>query len=236
MTETVATLRSDGAHASNPNSDSAVATAKATGALLTCGVVAGPLFGVVATLEALTRPGFDLGRHPVSLLTLGDLGWIQVANFIGSGLLTLAFAVGLRRALRGDTGGTWGPLLIGVYGTGLILAGVFVPDSAWSFPPGAPAGIPSQISWHAAMHSVGFTVAFVAVSVACLVYARRSLARGERALAVYAVVSALAAIVLSGWPGFDGVSVRYFTAGLVVWAWTAVLALRMRSENPGRDR
>lgn len=109
-------------------------------------------------------------------------------------------------------------LLIGVYGTGLILAGVFVPDSAWSFPAGAPAGVPSQISLHAAMRSVGFTAAFVAVSLACLVFARRLLGRGDRALAVYALASALAAIVLSGWPGFDGVSVRYSTAGLIVWA------------------
>ena len=112
----------------------AVATpARVTRALLTCGGVAGPLFVGVAILEILTRPGFDLGRHPISLLSLGDFGWIQIANFIGSGLLTIGFALGVRRVLHGGPGGTWGPLLIGVYGTGLIVAGVFVPDPAWGF-------------------------------------------------------------------------------------------------------
>lgn len=87
------------------------------------------------------------------------MGWIQIANFIGSGLLMLAFAVGLRRVLRGGRSGTWGPLLLGVYGAGLIIAGVLVPDPAWGFPSGAPAGVPSELSSHSAMHGVGFMLA-----------------------------------------------------------------------------
>src|ERR1700730_17789657 len=170
MTETVATRPPDSAHAPA----SAVATARLTSALLTCGVVAGPLFVIVVILEVLTRPGFDLGRHPISLLSLGDFGWIQIANFIGSGLLMVAFAIGLRRVLRGSQGGTWGPLLIAGFGIGLIVAGVFVPDPAWGFPPGTPSGIPGQISWHASMHGVGFMLCFGAVCLACLVFARRS--------------------------------------------------------------
>ena len=105
-----------------------------TPALLACGVIAGPLFLIVVLLEAVTRPGFDLGRHPVSLLSLGDMGWVQIANFVGSGLLMLGFAVGLRRVLRNSRGGTWGPLLIGLYGCGLIVAGLFVPDPGMGLP------------------------------------------------------------------------------------------------------
>jgi len=207
---------------------SSVSRAERTYMLLACGVIAGPVFLVVAIVQALTRPGYDLARHPISMLSLGDLGWIQSANFIASGVLMLAFAVGLRRLLRGGRGGTWGGALIGVFGAGLIVAGVFVPDPAWGFPLGAPDGIPSQLSWHAALHGVGFTLAFVGVSLACLVFARRSLARGERILAAYAVCSALIALVLSGWPGTDGASVRYFVAAAIVWAWTVVLAVRLR--------
>jgi hypothetical protein len=39
-----------------------------TRALLACGVVAGPLFVAVALLQVLTRQGFDLTRHRISLL------------------------------------------------------------------------------------------------------------------------------------------------------------------------
>ena len=65
--------------------------------LLACGIVAGPLFLVVALIQAFTRDGFDLSRHPISLLSLGELGWIQIANFIVTGGLYVACAVGLRR-------------------------------------------------------------------------------------------------------------------------------------------
>src|SRR5207244_10600775 len=54
-----------------------------------------PLFVGVALAQAFTRPGFDFERHALSLLSLGDVGWIQVANFLVSGLLTVLFAVGL---------------------------------------------------------------------------------------------------------------------------------------------
>ena len=51
------------------------------------------------------------------------LGWTQRANFIVAGGLTLASAIGLRRALRPLGGSTWGPLLVGAYATGLLGAG-----------------------------------------------------------------------------------------------------------------
>ena len=68
--------------------------------LLTAGIVAGPLFLVLWALQAFTRDGFDPGRHPISLLSLGDLGWIQIANFVVTGALFVACAVGLRRVLH----------------------------------------------------------------------------------------------------------------------------------------
>ena len=70
-----------------------------TAALLAAGVVAGPLYVGVSLAQALTRPGFDLTRHPWSALANGDLGWIQVTNLIVTGVLVIAFAVGLRRVL-----------------------------------------------------------------------------------------------------------------------------------------
>jgi hypothetical protein len=235
MTETIATFRTDTAGVATPTNAAAVATpAGVTRALLTCGVVAGPVFVVVAILEILTRPGYDLGRHPISLLSLGDFGWIQIANFVGSGLLTIGFAIGVRRVLHGGPGGTWGPVLIGVYGTGLIVAGVFVPDPAWGFPPGSPAGVPSQLSWHSTLHGVGFVLAFSVISLACLVFARRSMVLGQGPLAGYAFITAAVAITLAGWPGTDGAAVRYFVAAVIVWTWIVVLALRLRCELSGR--
>ena len=73
--------------------------------LLACGMAAGPLFLAAALIQALTRPGFDLTRDAVSLLSIGSLGWIQITNFLLTGVLFIAAAAGLRRALRGRPGG-----------------------------------------------------------------------------------------------------------------------------------
>ena len=71
-----------------------------TKALLACGAIVGPLFVVGFLFIGATRANYDPLRHPVSSLALGDYGWVQSANFVVAGLLTLALSVGLRRALR----------------------------------------------------------------------------------------------------------------------------------------
>jgi hypothetical protein len=119
--------------------------------LLACGVIAGPLFVGVAALQALTRDGFDLSRHRLSRLSLGDLGWIQITNFVVAGLLSTAFAVGMWLVLHPGRAGTWGPILTGVFGAGLAAGGVFVPDPCLGFSPGAPGdarrGTPAKQRW-----------------------------------------------------------------------------------------
>jgi hypothetical protein len=54
-----------------------------TRGLLGCGIVAGPLFVGVTAVEALTRDGFDIRRHGISLLALGGSGWIQGSASVG---------------------------------------------------------------------------------------------------------------------------------------------------------
>jgi hypothetical protein len=101
-----------------PHTASDTTSTTLTRALLACGVVAGPLYVTVALLQVLLRDGFDLSRHPLSLLSLGDWGWIQITNFVVGGLLAIGFAIGLRHVLHPGRGGTWAPLLIGGYGQG----------------------------------------------------------------------------------------------------------------------
>ena len=165
------------------------------------------------------------------MLSAGDLGWGQVANFVLAGALALAFAVGARRVLDDGPGRTWGPVLLGGYGLGLILAGVFTADPSLGFPPGTPDGTPEDLSWHAVAHGVGFTLAFVSLTLACLVFARRFSALGRRGWAVYSFATALVALALSMWPDTDGASVRYFAATVVVSARTTAIAGRLRGSG-----
>jgi uncharacterized protein DUF998 len=157
--------------------------------LLRCGVLAGPLFVTAFLLEGATRADYHPLRHPVSTLQLGEtIGWTQTANFIIAGLLTLGFALGIRPALRAsERDSTWGPLLIGAVGIGLIGSGLFLTDPVSGYPPGTPAI--SDYTWHGALHDLFSAPTFLGWPVACLVFARRFVGWGQRGWAIYSAAS-----------------------------------------------
>jgi hypothetical protein len=203
--------------------------------LLYYGVVAGPLFTVVAVIEMLARSGFDLRRHDLSLLSNGPLGWIQVANFVVAGLFAIAAAVGMRRVLRSGRGRTWGPLLIAVYGLGYIGAGVFVADPMNGFPPGTPDGLPGSASWHSWMHLISGSIGFIALIAACFVFARRFSGLGQRGWTAYSVATGL--VVLAAVVGISSGSqtaatiIGFFVAATLGWAWLSAVSARLLADT-----
>jgi hypothetical protein len=148
-----------------------------TRSLLGYGIIAGPIYIVVSLAQALTRDGFDLGRHAWSLLANGDLGWIQIANLILTGMMTGAAALGVRRALRPGTTRTWAPPLIAGYGISMVGAGVFRADAAQGFPVGAPDTAPDTapetvaVSWPGMLHFLLGGIGFLCLIAACFVLA-----------------------------------------------------------------
>jgi hypothetical protein len=206
-----------------------------TSRLLDAGVVAGPLFLGLGLLQAFTVDGFDLRRHPLSLLSVGEHGWIQIANFVICGALVLACAVGLRRALHPGRGGTWGPGLVGLYGVGLIVAGVFTADPGAGFPPGAAEGAPAELSGHAILHGVGAALAFNGMAIACLVFARRFTALRKWGWVAASVATAGSTVAIASWPG-DGISVRLVVATAILFAYLTALVYRVRRGLPDAPR
>jgi Protein of unknown function (DUF998) len=203
--------------------------------LLAAGIVAGPLFLGTWLTQALTREGFDLTRHPISLLALGDGGWIQIANFVVTGALYVGCAAGLRRALGGERGGTWGPRLIGAFGFGLIVAGAFVADAGAGFPAGAPAGAP-VMSWHGLLHELGHVIALLSWTAAAVVFARRFRALGQRGAAVATVASILGVVLVSAWPDPASFTVRIVLATAIQFAFVAAVAASQRhAKSPDRS-
>ena len=170
--------------------------------LLGCGAV-GPLFFIsVFLIEGATRADYNPLRHPVSSLAIGDLGWMQAANFVITGLLLLAFAIGLRSALRPAS--FWGPLLVGLVGVGLIGSGIFVTDPVNGYPPGTPLML-TEYSDHGFLHDLFGVPIFLVLPVTCFVFGRRFAKLGKRGWAAYSVLSGLAMFaffVLAGM-GFD---------------------------------
>jgi hypothetical protein len=198
-----------------------------TRTLLAAGVATGPLFFAVAAAQATTRAGYDVSRHPLSLLSLGELGWVQITNFIVTGALVTAAAVGLARALPTGRGRVWGPRLLGAHGVGLVLAGVFTADPSMGFPLGAPAGELAVYSWHSTVHGVGFGLAMLSLIAACCVFARRFVAERRLGWALYSAATAVAmpAILVQGSVAF---SVRAAAVTVIAFAWIGVLAAMLR--------
>ncbi len=197
-----------------------------TRSLLGYGVIAGPVYVVVALAQALTRDGFDLSRHAWSLLANGDLGGIQIANFLVAGLMTVAAAVGLRRAAAPGRGSTWGPLLIAAYGVSLMGAGIFRADPGQGFPAGTPQ--PSTVSWHGMLHFVIGAVGFLCLIVACFVLAGRFAHAGQRRLAWFSRITAV--VFLAAFAGIasgsQGPTTPAFVAAvLIVWAWLTTVSV-----------
>ncbi|WP_369145166.1 DUF998 domain-containing protein [Streptomyces sp. R44] len=171
-------------------------------------VVAGPLFLAVGLAQGFTRDGFDFTRNAISQLALGEAGWIQTASFLLTGALLLVGATGLRRALRGGPGGTWGPALVGVFGVSFWGAAAFPADAGAGFPVGAPEA--TVMSGHGAAHMFGGMIGYLALCAAFLVLARPLAARGLRGWAVASRVVPVA--VLAGFMA-SAASVLAFTAG-----------------------
>lgn len=193
--------------------------------LLVAGIVAGPLFVIVAFVQVLTREGFDLTRQAISMLSLGDQGWIQIVNFELTGLLAIICAVGLRVTLRTGQGSVWAPLLFGGYGLGLVLAGIFHPDPGLGFPPGAPSGMPASMSGHAVVHQIAFFVSFLSLIAACFVFGRRFAGLGRRPWAIYSFATGVAPVLMVGLSAaMGGSGVPLFVMGVITSAWVAIIS------------
>jgi len=201
--------------------------------LLACGAI-GPLFFIVMFLiEGATRSGYNPLRQPVSSLSLGEFGWTQVTNFIITGSLLIAFAIGLQLALRSSGGGVWGPLLIGLAGIGLIGAGIFSLDPLNGYPPGTPL-MPAVRSQHGRLHDLFGVPVFLGLPIACFVFSRRFARLDERGWALYSILAGLGmfvTFVLAGLgfgqvPGFAGFAGLVQRLSIVIgFTWIALLAV-----------
>jgi hypothetical protein len=204
---------------------------RVTKSLLGYGVLAGTVFEVSVLVQGLTRHGFRIAHDDASLLANGPLGWIQVATFLLAGAMTIAFAVGARRALAGRAGGKWGPRLIGLYGAGLMAAGLLRADPADGFGPGAPAGKSAHVSWHGDGHLIAGGIAFTALIAACFVIARYFSREGRRGMAIYSRVTGV--VFLAGFAGVttgsssSAVVLPFYAAVLAAFSWMAIVAVNL---------
>ena len=167
------------------------------------------------------------------------MGWIEIVNLIVSGLMTLAAAIGMSRALRvlgGGPGTVWGPRLIAGYGLGLVGAGVFVADPMNGFPPGTPDGPPAVVTVGGIGHLVFGGLGFLCLVAGTLVLARHHAREARPGMAWFSRATGVLFLV-----AFAGIAsgstspavVLGFWAGVVLaWVWLAVTSVDLYRRTP----
>ena len=197
--------------------------------LLLAGVAAALLFFIVPTIEIFRRPAFDISRHAISMLSLGAGGWRMKAVFAVSGILTLTCAAGMFGALERGWAGIAALLLIGAYGIGLVLAGIYDAPAGLGFPAGTPLDQQPVMTREATLHSVAFMVAFSGLILACLVLGTHFLLMEQLSLGVASFVAGLAlpALIALGVSSRIAPGVAFYWAAMIGWLWLAVTALHL---------
>lgn len=199
-----------------------------TRSLLRWGVVAGPFYVAVSVVQGLTRHGFDFTRHYWGLLENGDFGWVQRANYVLTGVMLVAFAVGLGRALRPGLGDRWAPFLVGVFGASLVVAGVFSADAYGDFPFDGFQGT----SGRGLLNFAALGLGSAAVVAACFALARRFAVDGAHGLARFSGLTGVVGLVglvpfIVTFPGNAANNVRFTAAVVLVLGWTATVAAHL---------
>jgi hypothetical membrane protein len=188
------------------------------------------LFTAVYTIEGIGRPGYDATRRPISDLSVGPGGWVQIANFIVLGTLVLGLAVALRHGPSPLSRSRWLSRLIALFGIGLLAAGIFVTDPAPGYPPGS---VKTAITFHGAMHQVASLIAFNALPVACYVTAWHLWRSGTwRGFSIYSVASGVLMMATLAGFGFamaSGGPAGIFErcAGSIGLAWLILTSARL---------
>ena len=206
-------------------------SAAVTRSLLGWGVVAGPFYLVSGTVLALVSDGFELSRDALSLLLLGDLGWLHSLNLVLSGLMTLAAAIGLWRS-PGQPRAV--AILVGLYAAGLLVLPLFPPDPTEHYPPGAGAGEATTAGLlHLGIGALGF-LAMASAAVLAAPWLRR-----RRVPTAWSLVAA--AVIVVGFAGGAALSQVAVGLGLLwlavlaTWAWLAAISVTAYRTVPHPD-
>jgi hypothetical protein len=203
-----------------------------TRSLLGYGVLVGPFYLVVGLVQAFVRGGFDVTRHALSILANGRGGWVQTANFVLSGLMVIAAAIGFRRVIGPRSRGL--TLFLGAFGVSMLAAAIFRADPMDGFPVGTPLGMPTSISTHGLIHFIAGALGFTSLAVSCFFGAAVMRRRGASSMAFLSLLAGLgvAGGFFGGMAFSKGGVLGIWFAVVVGWAWLAVMSLHLYRTSP----
>lgn len=193
---------------------------------LAAAAVLGPLlFGTTALVAPLLQPGEGIVDGSISSFAVGRYGWVLRSTFFLLGVGSLALVWGLRATMARSEAGSAGEALVGIWGVGAILGGVYPADEA-----------------NGDVHTFVVTVGFVAIVAGVLVLAHafgddpawHRLAPLSAAFGVTATVTCLLTALMMRTSWF-GIAERLFIATVLAWLVLAGLHLYRLATVPAES-
>lgn len=205
------------------------------------GMAGSVLFVSVFTIEGYLRPGYDPRSMFVSELSFGPRGWIQITNFIATGLLVLLFARAIAAEFTRGRASKAGPAILTIIAFSLLVSGPLVMDPAST--PRDLMTLRSRLHW-------GFGALVFSLSpVSCFVFWSRFRRDPTwRSLAWWTltvgVITSAAVILMSigptrppalpnAWNEWSGLIQRAILIPYFVWLFTFATSLYRRSPTAG---
>ncbi|WP_427017648.1 DUF998 domain-containing protein [Pseudarthrobacter sp. P1] len=199
------------------------------------GMAGAVLFVAVFTVFGWLAPGYSWTGMFVSELSLGACGWVQILNFVLTGILMLAFGRGLAGYFSTGAGSRAGPVLVQGIGVSLIASGPFTTD---------PSAMFEQTSAHGVVHGIFGAIVFTFAPLSCFVFHRRF--RSDPAWRPLAGWTLAAGVVLalgigllkiSQQPGsglfeWKGLVQRVVLITFMAWIFAVAFHLRRRYRGP----
>ncbi len=194
--------------------------------------IAGPAVATAALVALhVVRPDVN-DTDLISAYAVGPYGWLMVAAFLALGIGALAVALGLRRAITPSWWSLVGSLLVGLFGVGFVLAGIFPVGGCRDVECVARFESDTDVPITAAAmaHGVGSLLGILLLSAGMFVLAR-AFKRDPRwqSFRRWSLVLGLAALLQFGFPGEGMVAVilmRTLVSTLILWLLLAALRLR----------
>ena len=201
--------------------------------LLIAGIIAGPLFTLSWLIAGATREGYNSLRHPISALSIGNLGWTQITTFLIVGILLFGFAIALKRIAKSQGVLVWGARIIALCAIGLIGAGLFVSDPLSGYPAGLHT-LRENRSLFGVLHDAFSALLFIGYPFAVYKFTRIFMIKKEPGWAIYTILSGIAFICffivtsmgfgqVAGFVDYGGLFQRITLT--ILWCWMTLVAI-----------
>lgn len=151
------------------------------------GLIAPILFVLIFTIEGMFRENYSATKNFISELSIGNRGWIQIANFLIFGFLFFVLSLGLLQEFHNRRLTSTGPILFLILASCYFFSGPFVTDPGTIFT--------QQKSLHGIVHGILGAMVFLLMTISSWTFLK--LFKKEKAFKSLKNVTFIFAIILT---------------------------------------